>query len=70
MPGVWDSRVVTTTAHLSDELVLALLESGAKAVLCLAKYAPAVPTDAAVAYFNALYHHFLHDVLLAQVSAP
>lgn len=70
MPGAWDSRVVTTTAPLPDDLVLALLECGAKAVLCLAQHAVAVPTDVAITFFNALYHHFLHDVPLFQVSAP
>ena len=67
MPGVWDSRLVTTTARLPEDLVSALLESGAKAVLCAAPDAAAAPTEAAVAYFEALYRQLLSNVPLAQV---
>lgn len=69
MPGVWDSRLITTTAPLPDAFISALLESGAKAVLCSALAAAAMPTAAAVAYFVVLYRQLLADVPLAQVRS-
>ena len=68
MHGAWDGRIVTASAHLSPELVAAVLEGGARAVMCAAEGAEP-PADDAATFFRSLFGLLGNSVTLLQVLA-
>lgn len=59
MPSCWEQLVVVAPSVMPTDLAKALLESGAKAVICRSAEQPADSPNAAAEYFTAFYQHLL-----------
>lgn len=69
MRGAWDDRIVTASSHLPPDLAAAVLEGGAKAVVCATEDAEPPPDDAA-GFFRSLFSLLGNSVTLLQVFLP
>ena len=68
MHGAWDGRIVTASSHLPPDLAAAVLEGGAKAVVCAVEGAEP-PPDGAADFFRSLFSLLGHSVTVLQVCA-
>ena len=67
MAEVWEGRLVTSTAHFQPELVAALLQAGATAVISPCTSAK-MPSEGVAAYFQTFHQLFLAGIPMAQVN--
>ena len=68
MAGAWEGQLVTTTVSLAGDLIAALLDAGARAVIARRPGTPSPPAADAVAFFEALYDQLLAGRTILEVN--